>query len=1062
VKNYLITFLFFIVSSQLLAQEVKLFKNFGHDNHLSYRFVRAIVQDKHDFIWFGSHEGLHRFDGHQFLSFHHDASITHSLSSDVISKMLIDNQQRLWVGTSGGGLNLYRESSQDFYHFTTETKETSLTNDVVNALFEDSEGKLWIGTDNGLNILSMKDGQWNVIKIIQELGNENSLTHNTIHDFIQTKANEVWVATHGGGISVFSLHGEFIRAIKLGDTNLSNYSNKFVNSLFLDDKNNAWIGTVDNGLLKLNLKTNQLSHYLYEEGDSTSIVSNTIKTIYQDSKQELWIATDKGLLIYQEENDNFQRYNHSAADPFSLSNDFILTFFEDKNNLMWIGTFTGVNRWDPNMATFSQHSLRNHPELTNNNITSFTELDKEHILFSTYSGGIYQLSLKTNKVSKLNFNQFFSKLRVMSLLTDKQKNTLWVGTRTTGLYKVNLATKKITHYQNIATDPNTISANSVTDIIKDKIGNLWVSTFHQGLNRLNADGSFTRFVKQNEEEKLGPSSNHLLQLLEDNQGFIWIGAYGGGLNRFDPKSNRFVHIKHDKNISDSISSDLALVVLQDSDNNLWVGTQAAGLNFLSSENMQQDKFSFQHFDTKDGMRSRTVYGITQDSLGELWFSTNKGISKFNIKNKRFKHFDLSHGLVDLEYNHGSIFSDVNNTLYFGAGKGFSSVSPEKVKNNMKTPVVRLTNILKLNEPMSFETSLAELSKIVLDYQDQVISFEYVGLNYANPESTRYKYRLLGSEDEWIDAGKLRRATYTNLPQGNYQLQIIAGNSDDVWSEPYKLNIIMNPAPWNTWWAYLIYAVMIASLLLFYSRLLNRKLVIEQQQKNNLKQQVEEKTEKYLSKNLELEQANKQLENAAIVDKVTGVKSRRYLDIYIEQASQLMNQIHLNILPVQRSVLPRLYILMVQVGSAKNISSSQLLNLTDLLLYSRNNDDLVIRWSEDTFAVIGYEKDNNASELASRLSNRFQGVFEQSSEQQIKVNMAYSFYPFNVEQPVELSWDQVSVMIELGLELVSDDESAAWLGLYGPKVQPFNYLSVIQQRNISALMSNISVKQGKLN
>ncbi|MFB0999513.1 MAG: diguanylate cyclase, partial [Colwellia sp.] len=179
-----------------------------------------------------------------------------------------------------------------------------------------------------------------------------------------------------------------------------------------------------------------------------------------------------------------------------------------------------------------------------------------------------------------------------------------------------------------------------------------------------------------------------------------------------------------------------------------------------------------------------------------------------------------------------------------------------------------------------------------------------------------------------------------------------------------------------------------------------------------------------------------------------------LDIYIEQTSQLMNQIHQNILPVQRSTLPRLYVLMVQVSDLTSVNNSQLINITDLLLFSRNTDDLVVRWSDDTFAVIGYEKDNNASELASRLATKFEKQFDKI----ITMNIAYSFYPFNREQPMDISWDQVSVMIELGLKLVSEDNAMAWLGLCEPKIQPFSYLDVIQTTNLAGLKHNVQIKQ----
>jgi ligand-binding sensor domain-containing protein/GGDEF domain-containing protein len=1057
-KSYLVKkILVFILLSSLnfivLSQETKRFKNFGIDNPMSYSFVRTIAQDEDGFMWFGSSEGLDRFDGHQTLSFQHNGSEANSLSSSMISRILIDKQQRLWVGTFGGGLNLYRPESQDFTHFTTKSKSATLTNDTVNALFEDSEGKIWIATENGLNVLSYNEEEWSTQQIFQELGNPNSLTHNGVLSIIETSNEEVWVGTNGGGISVFNLQGKFIKSVKYGDPNSATYVNKFVSGMYLDINSEIWIGTADSGLLKYNPSTEKFIHYQVNANDQSTISSNAISNIYQDSEQNIWIATDNGLSIYDNKNNSFSRYNNSPNNTYSISNDYVLTFFEDANKMMWVGTFSGVNRWDPNMATFRQYSTQTNPILKNHNVTSFVQFDKDNLYFSTYSGGIYLLSNDNSSILPADFNADFLEYRIMSLFADG--NTLWVGTRTSGLYAINLETNIVTEYRHNVENNNSISANSITDIIKDINGNIWVSTFHQGINLLNKDGTFKRFIKNETNIEKGPSGNHILQLLEDEQGFIWLGTFGGGLSRFDPINETFQHFRHEENNPNGISDDFTWIMLLDSKENIWFGTQSSGLSILSRENRYSNNFTFTHINTKDGMKSLTIHGIIEDAYEDIWFSTNKGVSRYSISDESFKHFNLTHGLVDLEYTHSAVFRSIDNTIYFGAGKGMSSINPEKFDTSLSALEVRLTSILRLNEPMSFENKLSELTQLEFDYSDQLISFEYVGLNYADPESTLYKYRLLGFDEEWIDAGKSRRATYTNLPAGSYTLQIIAGNSDNIWSEPgISLDIMVNPAPWNTWWAYLLYALAVASVLLVYSRFLNRKLLFEQQQKSYLKEQVKEKTQKLQSQNSELEHANTLLEKSATVDKITGVRSRRYLDIYIEQTSQLMNQIHQNILPVQRSTLPRLYVLMVQVSDLTSVNNSQLINITDLLLFSRNTDDLVVRWSDDTFAVIGYEKDNNASELASRLATKFEKQFDKI----ITMNIAYSFYPFNREQPMDISWDQVSVMIELGLKLVSEDNAMAWLGLCEPKIQPFSYLDVIQTTNLAGLKHNVQIKQ----
>ncbi|WDE03781.1 diguanylate cyclase [Thalassomonas viridans] len=1052
-KKYLILFLLcLLIPARLMAQEIDSLKAFPANNPLSYHYVKAIAQDKHGFMWFGMQEGLYRYDGYQFISFHHDASDKNSLAGDIISGLLMDKDEQLWVATRSGGVSLYREASQDFINFTAKSPELRLTDNNVNVLMEDSAGNIWVGTEYGLNIIFRRQSQWTIKQIVNDSGTDKSLPHNSVETILQVSGQEVWVGTNGGGISVFDLQGNFIKTMPVVKDGSEYPASKRIKALIKDDTGIIWIGTVDGGLIKYDRKRASFDYYLFDESDYHSLSSNNIEAMYQDSRGNIWIATDKGMLIYDPALNHFKRYNHSPTNSYSLANDFVLTFFEDKNQMMWIGTFYGVNRWDPNMTTFNQYDAQKYPALKYDLITGFAQLKPGEVFISNYGGGIYQLSLEEDKITPFAFNKAFKGLRIMTLYAEE--NTLWVGTRAAGLFRVELATGEIKNYKYEHLNESSLSANSVTDIFRDSRGELWISTYHKGINRLNKDGTFTRFEMQSPVSDKGPNSNNVLQIIEDSQGHLWFATYGGGINRFDPKSERFLHLNHDQQDSTSLNSEIALTMFQDSQGNIWVGT-TRGLDLLTHNNLLREHYVFEHFNVKNGMKSQSAYGIAEDTFGNIWFSSNKGLSRYSLELNSFKHFDTSHGLRGLEYVNGSVFTAYDNTLYFGSAKGFTSVNPYEVSQDQPAPEVRLTNILKLNETMKFDSPLSELNSLVFDHNDHLISFEYVGLNYSDPDSTRYKYRLLGFDQEWVDVGKLRRATYTNLPAGSYQLQVIAGNNDEVWSDPLTLSITVKSAPWFTWWAYLLYIIVIAAGILAYSRFLHRKLLLEQQQRIFLKQQVKDKTQEFQLKNIELEQANKQLENAATIDKLTGVKSRRYLDIYIEQASQLMSQIHQNILPVQRSILPRLYIFMVKLRDASQVNNSQLLNLTDLLLYSRNQDDLVIRWSEDTFAVIGYEKEENARELAIRLSNRLEHTLGGLT----RVDMAYSFYPFNFEQPMELSWDQVSVLTEHGLKMVGKNEHIQWLGLYAPKIQPFNYLEMLQVDALDDISKLIRTQQG---
>lgn len=1056
----LFTFLLFIfICLTVNAQKISSFKNFTINNPLSYLSIRTIVQDQYGFMWFGSQEGLHRFDGYQFTSFQHDIDTPSSISSNVISRILFDSKNIMWIATRGGGVNIYNDTTKNFQHITTTTS-LKLTDNDVNTLTEDSLGNIWIGTEKGVSLIIRKKNyqdksKWQVKHITQQLGNSKSLANNSVETILQVNQN-IWLGTNGGGISVYDLQGNFIRQIQLYKNNKNNDEAKLIKVLFQDKQKNIWVGTTESGLFKISADEGEIKNYLFNkneklETNSHYLTSNSIETIYQDSHERIWIGSDKGLMILNSIEDSFDLINHSAINQQSLSNDFVLTVFEDKDSMIWIGTFSGVSRWEARMTIFNQFSDKDYPQISSSLTMSFEQLNNKQIIFATYAKGLYILNLETNKVSPFKYDVLPKNIRLTTLLIDK--NNLWVGSRFSGLFRINLLNGKLFKYKHSEKNLASISANSITDIIKDQQGNIWISTFHKGINKLNNDDSFTRFEQTTPLSNKGPSTDHILQLLADKQGYLWLATYGGGINRLTPETGEFIHLKHHENDSDSLSNDVAWIMLQDKKNNLWVGTQAAGINILSYENLKKNNFSFQHIDIKNGMKDQTVYAFSQDKVGNIWFSTNRGISRYSPSTKKFKYIDNRHGLTDLEYNHGAVLKEHNGVIYFGNANGFTSVDPQAIINEQPAPKVRLTNIFKLNEIMNFKHNLNELKTLTFDYNDQLISFEYVGLNYSDPESIRYKYRLLGFDKQWVNAGKLRRATYTNLPAGKYQLEVIAGNNDNVWSDPsLSLNIVVKPAPWFTWWAYLLYTILLALFLLAYSRFLNRKLVIEQQQKYFLKQQIQEKTQEFKQKNIELQHVNKQLENAATTDKLTGIKSRRYLDIYIEQASQLMTQIHQNLLPVQRHLLPRLYIVMVRINNFEQVNDSDIIDIKDLILYSRNSDDMMIRWSDDTFAIIGYEKEDNARELCLRLNKRFQSTFKQS------INMVYCFYPFNREQPMELSWDQVSVITEHGLNVIINSAPKTWLGLYEPKIQPFDYLNFLKTHNIEELNTLVKIKQ----
>jgi len=1041
----IILFIFlFALSLSALANNIP-FKNFSIDNPLAYRAVSTIVQDKHGFLWFGSSEGIYRYDGYQFNRFYHKPDLDNSLSSNVISQMLVDKKGRLWVATRGGGLSLLLDTSETFLTFNQGNTQAPINNDFINKIAQDNEGKLWIGTEDGLSILSEDGGQWKTQSIHFERVN-SSLRGKVIESILVLNDSAVWVGTNGGGIDIFDISGKSVKTLSFQALDKA-----IVTDMFQDSDGIVWIGTSDSGVFKYSPYTQQVSRFSININNAPAN-DLSIEDIFQDRSGRIWVASDKGVTLIDLTTEQQHHHTHSVSNYHSLSNDFALTFYQDNKGIVWVGTFSGVSRWDPNLTMFKQYGDYGFPEIANSLVMKMVQWDQHSVLFNTYEGKIYQYNQLADSINEFLPELNLSKYRLTAMFL--HENMLFVGTRASGLLEIDLQTKTTKRYVNNANDSGSISANGITDIIADRSGTVWVATFHGGLNRRLAPGAFERFQASSELSDQSPSTNHLLQLMIDHDGFLWLATYGGGINRMDINSRTFVHIMHNKADNSSISSDFSWALLQDNKANLWVGTQGAGLNLLKAEDLINEDFNFTRYSQSDGLKDLTIYALNQDEMGNLWFSSNKGISKLLIKENEFSHFDTRHGLVTMEYNHGATLKALNDEMFFGSAKGLTSVNPRDFVKLNDTPEVKLVGINKLNEKVAPAAAILGMHRVEFSYTDQLVSFEYVGLNFSEPNSTNYQYRLLGFDEQWVDAGKLRRATYTNLPHGEYVFQVKASNADGQWSDPgISLDVIVTPAPWNTWWAFLAYSMFLALALLLYSRQVNSKLVAERNLQLSLKQQVEEKTKRYIEKNQELELANKQLEKLSIIDNATGLRSRRYLDIYIEQAVSLMHQMHQNIAPSERASLPRLFLMLIKVPKIDSFNTTQLINLIDLLKYSSNPDDLIVRWSEDSFAVIGYEKDNAAKYLAVKLQDRFKQVLIGKGDTKI----VYSFYPFSIEQPLEYSWEQVSSFIEHVLTLTASDDDFDLAAINGLQDLHAAYVQIAASTSIEQMKEFVKIE-----
>ena len=790
---------------------------------LSQPAVHAIVQDRQGFMWFGTQEGLNRYDGHRFEVFLHDQADPRSLSSDWVAALLVTREGTLWVGTNGGGLNRLDPAGRTFKRFQHDPNDpASLGQDRVRALLEDASGTLWVGTESGgLNRFNVAAGTFERFR--NDPGNPASLASDRVRSLCEDPDGSIWVGTDGGGLNRLDpATGTFTRYRHDAGDPVS-LSEDRIRGIHVDRDENLWIATYGGGLNRFDRRSNTFERFSHNPSDPSSLAANVLSSVLQDGNGTLWIGTDDGLSHRGRPTPSFVNYRSDPTDPWSLVDNRVLSLYEDAGGVLWIGTHAGLNRLNTNIGYFPHY--RHEPDdpnsLSRGAVTSFAESLDGTLWVGTYGGGINRLphTGRTFRHYQHNPNDAtsLSDDRVMSMLVDRN-GVLWAGTKTGGLNRFDAATERARSFRHDPDNPGSLSADGVTSLLQDSHGILWVGTYEGGLNRFDpANETFSRY-QHDPRDPASPSSNRVVAISEDQHGQLWIGTDGGGLNRFDRETNAFHRIRHDADDLMSLSNDQVWAIYEDGQGNLWIGTQGGGLNLWSRQDREKGTEQFTHFNRQQGLPSISVNGITGDEQGNLWLSSNGGLTRRSPATGAFKNYDVTRGLQSNDFNQGAVFRRADGTLLFGGANGFNAFQPSEIRDNRYEPPVRITSFLKFNQEVFSGGELSRIDELELGYRDYVIGFEFAALDFTAPEQNRYLYRMMGFDQNWVDPGIARRVTYTNLKPGSYRFQVRASNNDGLWNEQgAALTLRILPAPWETWWAYLTYVALALGLLSLYVR-----------------------------------------------------------------------------------------------------------------------------------------------------------------------------------------------------------------------------------------------------
>jgi signal transduction histidine kinase/CheY-like chemotaxis protein/ligand-binding sensor domain-containing protein len=818
------------------------FRHISADQGLSNTTVNCIFQDSRGFMWFGTRDGLNRYDGIKMVVYKNQPGNPASLSDNFINCIYEDAGQNLWVGTpyslnrfnpvtnkftrynfnkaisavtsynqtsiwvamQGGGINLLNTQTWAVKNFKHDDKNaTSLSCDSVNCFYRDGHNNVYAGTQHGLDIYDVQSAAFKPFPI------SASVDHSPVVSLTGDSKGNLWLGINQQGVGVFNSTNKSFRIFAHNDADPGSLSGNLILQVLADKKDNIWVGTVNQGLNLFDPKTNSFYRYRPKTESPGSLSGMTVSAICAYGAGNLWVGTHRaGVNLYIAVSDKFKVYTQGINNN-ALSYNDVKAFYEDDLNRMWIGTDGGgLNLFNRQDNTFKQYKS------------------------SPADAG----SLSSNAVQAI---------------AQDGKHNLWIGTWGSGLNLMDTRTGRFTRYRATGT-PGAISSDFLQRMLLDSRGNFWVATYGGGLNLMDAQThKFTRIIKD-PDGVTSFTGNNVVSIGEDHNGHVWFGTDDGGLNCYDLNTRRFSHY-FDKGATKTDSR----VIFTDSKGQVWVGM--AGLYLFDAAHR-----TFKLSTHQCGLDINFIKGIAEDTHHNLWVSTSSGLVRVNTNTGHCKGYNTYDGLQDMEFEANSYLKAHDGQLFFGGIKGFNTFYPDSIKINAYKPPVYLIELEIFNHSVVqgdkdsiLKKDISFTTNITLNHNQSSLSFSFVAVNYLVNRNNQYQYRLTGFDKEWVKAGMERKAHYTNLAPGTYTFEARASNNDGVWTDAKRLiTITITPPFWVTLWFRILAAAFIIFILY---RIYAYRVNIIERQKERLERLVEQRTQELQAANEELMAQSEELQ-----------------------------------------------------------------------------------------------------------------------------------------------------------------------------------------------------------
>jgi ligand-binding sensor domain-containing protein len=861
------------------------FKRLIVDDGLSQSNVECIIQDSDGFIWFGTQDGLNKFDGYDFTIYRNDKNDEHSLSGNRVAAVVEDSAGIIWVGTYFNGISAFDKKTQRFKQYLNDPKsDDARWASQIRGMQLDSDHNLWVFFGGGIgkynrvkdefeyhtfgdffdgkcgeltySVINYSSDEWLFSSVCEPLllVNENDSTVRQIplepegamreieKFMVRDSKSDIWIGTVGEGLFQYNYNFELEK----------NYNNPedpsfkmgaFVRSFLELQNGNYWIGMDADGIYILNEDQSEIQHLQHNEMMDQSLGGNTVYDLYEDNTGIVWAAHfGSGVSYYDPNAMKFSGYYHNPNDPQSLSPNPVLAVFEDSKGRIWVGTDGGgLNLFDKEQGTF-QHFTKEKDGLTTNVITAIDEDPNGSLLLGTWGGGFMSFSPETG--------------RVRDFLND--------GYVVDGL----------------------VLDNHVWCFEQDKNGLIWLGILGSS-NAYYYDpqtGNISSYSALTGNENI--IQNQIMTSMADSHGNIWFGTEGGGVYKFLVEEQEMVSFLNDPEDDNSLVDNVVYTLFEDSEGNIWMGTNNEGISIYNPV----DK-TFSVLNKEKGLPSNVIMGILEDDDHNFWISTTNGLCLYNRNEETFVHYTVKDGLQGNEFKYNASLEDSDGTFYMGGLNGLNVFRPEAIEKNPVLPPVYFTDFRLFNksvkigaEDSPLERPVSQTDTIVLNHKQNVFEISYVGLNYTSTEDNDYKYKMIGFDEEY-NLTKERTASYMNLSPGEYTFHVMASNNDGVWNEEgARLLFIIKPPWWGTWWFRIFMLLLIGAGVLAFFQYRTRQM---RQDQKALQEKVAQATADVEERNAKLSEAQDKL--TSIMDDVKnelGKASEELLEATSNQASSI--------------------------------------------------------------------------------------------------------------------------------------------------------------------------------